>query len=154
MATATNSWSDSSIVTAHNPPTLDTPPPVYSHYTLAPLSDSTTLVTVAGQIAVDPETRTVASDLASQVSCCLGRVGVCLEAAGATTADVTRLMYYVVERAWEGDDTVRMLIDRVGAWLGTARPASCLLVVKSLSRPEYLCEFEAMAVVRRKKEGE
>ena len=58
-------------------------------------------------------------------------------------------MYYFTERAWEEEDALKLVIEVVGKWLGGHRPASCLLVVKGLSQPEFLCEFEAQAVVQR-----
>ena len=80
---------------------------------------------------------------------CLSRVSTCLEASGAKITDMTRLMYYLTERAWEEEDALKLVLEVVGKWLDGHRPASCLLVVKSLSQPEYLCEFEAQAVVAR-----
>jgi enamine deaminase RidA (YjgF/YER057c/UK114 family) len=80
---------------------------------------------------------------------CLSRVSTCLEASGAKITDMTRLMYYITERAWEEDDVLKLVTDVVGKWLQGHRPASCFLVVKALSQPEYLCEFEAQAVVSR-----
>ena len=136
------------IVRAFNPPALETPSPVFAHVSLAPLSASVTQFIIAGQIGTDPETQETPPDLASQVDICLRRISICLDAANATTNDMTRFMYYIAERGFEGDKTIEMLLEKVTKWLGPdARPTSCFLVPKSLSQPKFLCEFEAMGVV-------
>lgn len=114
-------------------------------------------ITVAGQVAIPPPSpaspaspaRKVPRGLRAQIEVCLSRVSTCLEASGAKVTDMTRLMYYLTERAWEEEDALKLVLEVVGKWLDGHRPASCFLVVKSLSQPEYLCEFEAQAVVAR-----
>ena len=57
-------------------------------------------------------------------------------------------MYYFTERVWTEEDALKMVIEVVTPWLKGHRPASCCVVVKGLSQPEFLCEFEAQAVVK------
>ena len=137
-----------------DPPFFKKPHPLYASYTTARLSPTTTLVTVAGQVAEDPETGSTPPDLASQLDLCLSRLSACLEHAGATKSDLTRLMYYIAQRGVEqidhkeGDGAALKLIGgKVAEWLGGSRPASCYLRVFGMSADKFLCEFECMAVV-------
>lgn len=145
--------SSSSLVSTIDPPSHRPGHPLYSDITTVPLGPNITFVTIAGQVAIPPHTSTPAPKaprgLRAQVELCLSRVSTCLEASGAEITDMTRLMHYLTERAWEEEDALKLVIEVVGKWLGGHRPASCFLVVKSLSQPEFLCEFEAQAVVAR-----
>lgn len=135
-----------SLVRTKDTPQLGLPHPLYSNITTASLSTSTTLVTIAGQVATNPD-GTAPKTLGDQIELCLQKLSRCLEQAGGTVHDMTRFTYYFTERAWEEDDAMKLLLGKVEPWLGGHRPASTLLVVRRLSRPEYLCEFEAQAVV-------
>lgn len=141
-----------SLVKTIDPPSLGPGHPVYSHITIVPIGD-TNFITIAGQIAQPLPSPTspvkVPRGLRAQMELCLQRLSICLEASGAKKTDMTRLMYYFTERAWEEEDALRLVVEVVGGWLEGHRPASCCLIVKALSQPEYLCEFEAQAVVRR-----
>ena len=71
-------------------------------------------------------------------------LGLALEAAGATPADVTKLTTYVVGYS-------PLLLPDLGAarraLFGDSLPASTLVGVAHLARPELLIEVEAIAVV-------
>ena len=136
-----------SLVSTLDPPSLGPKNPVYSNVTIVPLSDTMKMITVAGQVATTP-TDEVPETLAAQMDLCLSKVLTCLEASGARIEDMTRFMYYFTERAWEQEDALKLAVDTVMPWLKGHRPASCCLIVKSLSEPRFLCEFEAQAVVR------
>jgi enamine deaminase RidA (YjgF/YER057c/UK114 family) len=140
----------------HDPLSFKNPHPLYASFTTARLSDTTALVTVAGQVAQDPETNETPEDLASQVDVCLSRLGVCLQAAGAAKVDITRFMYYIAQRGVDEIDSkegqgaaMKLVGGKVGAWLEGNRPASCYLRVFGMSNEKFLCEFECMAVVTR-----
>ncbi|KAI0006806.1 Endoribonuclease L-PSP/chorismate mutase-like protein [Xylariaceae sp. FL0662B] len=137
--------SNSGTVSTINPPGIFSLP-IYSQVTSVPLSASTKLVTVAGQVPVT-EDGTVPSTLVEQIDLCLSKVGICLSAAGAKIQDMTRLVYYVTQNAHNPETTPRVFVDRLTPWLGGHGPASCYIVVAGLSHPEYMVEFEAMAVV-------
>lgn len=133
------------------------PHPLYSSYTSVPISATAVLVIVSGQIAQDPETGETPSELSAQVDLCLSRLWSCLEHAGAKKTDITRFMYYIVQRgveeveAKEGKGAATKLIGgKVGAWLEGHRPASCFLRVSGMSDDKFLCEFECQAIVATK----
>ena len=126
-----------------DPPSLGPINPVYANITVAPLGPSN-LVTIAGQVATTPS-GSVPSTLEEQIDLCLSKLETCLSAVNGTVQNLTRLVYYFVEH--NPDTTPQLITQKALAWLKGHRPASCYLVVKSLSKPEFLCEFEAMAVV-------
>ncbi|RFU27299.1 hypothetical protein B7463_g9042, partial [Scytalidium lignicola] len=145
-------------VQAHDPPHFAAPHPFYSSYTTVPLSPTTTLVTVSGQVAQDIETGDTPSDLESQVDLCLSRLSGCLECAGAGKKDITRFMYYISQRGVDEFDeregkgaAVRLIGGKSGKWLEGNRLASCFPRVFGMSDDKFLCEFECIAVVT--KEG-
>lgn len=132
------------LVKVLDPPSLGPTNPVYSNITIVSIGDIK-LVTIAGQVATTP-TGEIPSTLEAQIDLCLSKVGTCLSAVGATVHDMTRLVYYFVEH--DPKTTPALITEKVKPFLQGHRPASCYLVVQSLSRPEFLCEFEAVAVVR------
>ena len=147
-----------SLVTTLNPPSLGPEHPLYSQITIAPIGPNINFITIAGQTAspmVPSSSPPSAADskiphgLRAQMELSLSRISACLEASGAKITDMTRLMYYLTERAWEEEDALKLVLEVVGKWLQGHRPASVFLVVKALNQPEFLCEFEAEAVVAR-----
>lgn len=137
----------SSLVSNLDPPSLGPPNPVYSNMTIVPLSDAVKMITVSGQVARDAEGNTP-DGLAAQMELCLANLKTCLDASGARVHDMTRFMYYITEKVWGQDDVIPIVMKIITPWLQGHRPASCFLVVKSLSEPQFLCEFEAQAVVK------
>lgn len=103
------------------------------------------MITIAGQPPVDPNGNTP-DTLAEQIDLCLSRLSTCLTEAKAKKHDMIRLMYYFTEKAWEDPKALDLVTEKVMPWLDGHRPASCLLVVKSLSVPQFMCEFEAQAI--------
>jgi len=134
-----------SLVKVIDPPDLGSLNPSYGNITVVPIGD-TNLITIAGQVATTPSGE-IPSSLEEQFDLCLHKVQTCLSFAGATLHDMTRLVYYVVE--YDGDSTRRILVEKITAFLQGHRPASCLLIVKALSKPEFKVEIEASAVTRR-----
>ncbi|KAI1078221.1 Endoribonuclease L-PSP/chorismate mutase-like protein [Whalleya microplaca] len=137
------------VVSTINPPGIPSPVSIYSQVTSVPLSPSTKLITIAGQVPV-AEDGTVPGTLAEQIDLCLSRVGICLSAVGGKIPDLIRLVYYVTQNAHDPETTPRVFMDRLSPWLGGHGPASCYIVVAGLSHPEYMVEFEASAVVASK----
>jgi enamine deaminase RidA (YjgF/YER057c/UK114 family) len=69
-------------------------------------------------------------------------IGLCLEAAGGSFADVVKVTTFLTDI----DDRAR--INRVRQeFFGDARPASTLVEVSALVLPGFLIEVEAVAVV-------
>jgi enamine deaminase RidA (YjgF/YER057c/UK114 family) len=76
-----------------------------------------------------------------QAKACLAVIGSALESAGCTAADVYRTRIYITEVA------VSEAVGRAhGEMFGSNPPASTMVVVKGLLRPEWLVEIEADAL--------
>ena len=101
------------------------------------------LVFVAGQIAFDANGELVgAGDIAAQTRQVMENIRLALEAAGATFADVVRVVNYITDVDLFGEmAAVRR------EYLVEPYPASTLVEVSALLFPEVLIEIEAIAVV-------
>jgi reactive intermediate/imine deaminase len=101
------------------------------------------LVFVAGQIAFDANGELVgAGDIAAQTRQVMENIQLALEAAGATFADVVRVVNYITDVELFGEmAAVRK------EYLVEPYPASTLVEVSALMFPEVLIEIEAIAVV-------
>lgn len=99
---------------------------------------------VAGQIAVDAEGKLVGGgDFRAQIKQVFANLNSRLADAGASFKDVVKLNYYLTDAS----ELQALRETRDGYVNKDAPPASTLVVVKQLVRPEYLCEVEAIAVV-------
>ncbi len=125
-----------------NPPGL-APPPGYSHLVVV---DGGRLLVVAGQVALDQEGRLVGhGDLAAQLEQVFTNLRLALAAGGATFDQVVKLTYFLVDYRPVARDTLVAVRDR---FVNRQRPpASTLLGVQALARPEFLVEVEALAVI-------
>lgn len=130
-----------------DPPSLGPPNPVFSNVTVVSLSDTVQQINIAGQVATTPDGE-VPDGLEAQMDLCLSKVATCLDAAGATVHDLTRLNYYFVRSAWPTDGLPGWVVEKAERWLQGHRPASVCLILAALSDPRFLCEFEAHAVIR------
>jgi enamine deaminase RidA (YjgF/YER057c/UK114 family) len=119
-----------------NPDRL-TASPAYTHVVVA---RGTRTVYVSGQVDQDA----AANDFAAQVRAVHENLAIALEAAGARPSDVAKLTTYVVDYRPE-------LLPALGearvALFGEHRPASTLVGVAALARPEFKIEVEAIAVI-------
>jgi len=101
------------------------------------------LVFVAGQIALDANGEIVgAGDITAQTRQVMENLRLALEAAGATFADVVRVVNYITDVELFG----QMAAVRK-EYLVEPYPASTLVEVSALMYPEILIEIEAIAVV-------
>jgi enamine deaminase RidA (YjgF/YER057c/UK114 family) len=66
-----------------------------------------------------------------------------VEAAGGTMDDLVKITTYIVDI----DHVPNVLASRVRQFAPGEVPASALLVVKSLARPEFMVEIEAVALI-------
>ena len=121
-----------------NPPTLP-PPPGYSQ--LAVVSGGA-LIVIAGQVALDAHGTVVGpGDFALQATQVFRNLIAALEAAGAGPGNLVKLTTFVTDLSHLAD--FRRVRDQ---FLDTARPpASTLVQVSQLFRPEFLIEVEALA---------
>lgn len=102
-------------------------------------------VYTSGQVSIDEDGNLVgAGDLAAQTTQAMKNLGLALEAAGATYADVVKTTTYVVNYRPE----LRTIITdaKKPFWAGLP-PTSALIGVSALALPEWLIEIEAVAVL-------
>jgi 2-iminobutanoate/2-iminopropanoate deaminase len=125
---------------ALNPEALPAPVGPYSNVVTAAPGR---LVFVAGQVALDSNGEIVgAGDITAQTRQVMENIRVALDAAGATFADVVRVVNYITDVE---------LFSKMAAvrkeYLVEPYPASTLVEVSALMFPELLIEIEALAVV-------
>jgi enamine deaminase RidA (YjgF/YER057c/UK114 family) len=114
-------------------------------YTHVIVATGSRLVFVAGQEPEDEHGNLVGpGDLAVQARQVFANVGRALAAAGARPDQVTKITIFVVHYRREHRPVIEA--GRV-ALFGDHEPADTLVGVETLSRPEYLIEVDAIAVV-------
>ncbi|GII05131.1 RidA family protein [Planobispora takensis] len=124
---------------------VDFPVPATSGYSaVASVAPGSRLVWTSGQVPIAPDgTVAPAGDWEAQTRQVMENVGAALEAAGATWDDVFKLTIFVVDTS--ALPVVRAVRDE---FVNTARPpASSLVQVAGLFRPDILIEVEAVAAV-------
>ena len=123
-----------------NPPTLSTPTG-YTH--VVEVTGPARTVYIAGQIAFDKEGKIVgAGDMAAQAEQVFKNLQAALETAGAKFSDVVKMNTYITDMAKA--PAVREVRAR---YFGQSTPASTLVQVVALARPELMLEIEVIAVV-------
>ena len=115
--------------------------PASPAFTQVVVARGTRTIYVAGQVAPDAREGDDFADQARAVHEC---VRVALDAAGATPADVAKITTYVVDHRPE---LIPVISECRTALFGEHRPASTLVGVAALARPEFKIEVEAIAVV-------
>lgn len=102
---------------------------------------------ISGQTAVDDRGQAVGKgDLAAQAERAWESIGIALQAAGATFKDVVKTNIYVVDFKPE---QLPILREVRGRFVSPEHPpASTLVGVTALAKPEWLIEIEAVAVVK------
>ena len=101
------------------------------------------LIFVAGQLARDAGGNIVGpKDMRAQLEQTFKNLSACLEAAGATWADVVKTNTYVTDyEAFSQCRDVRM------RYFGVATPTSTTIKISGLAQPEAMVEIEMIAVV-------
>ena len=124
-----------------NPSALPTP----AGYTHVVVATGSKTVFIAGQEPEDSGGHLVGpGDLAAQARQVFTNLGHALAAAGAHPRQVAKITIYVVRHRPEYLPVIEQA--RV-ALFGEHKPADTFLGVQTLSRPEYLIEVEAIAVI-------
>lgn len=124
-------------VRRHNPGTLAAPVG-YSH-----LVRTGNTIYVAGQVSRDRLGNVVGpADARAQAEQVFWNLQAALSSEGATLRDIVKLNTYVV-----GAENVEAVRQVRAKHLTTDLPASTLVVVAALARPEFLVEIEAVAVL-------
>lgn len=99
-------------------------------------------IDVAGCAPIEPDGSSTTGDAGVQAARCLTIISEALAALGGNPADVVRTRMYITDPA-DAD-----LVGRAhGAVFGDIRPASTMLVIPALIRPEWKVEIEAEAIL-------
>ncbi len=121
----------------HTPPTIAPPAALYSHGMEVP--PHARWLFVSGQVGVHADGR-VGRDAREQVEIIWRSIVAILASADMTVRDLVKVTTFATAPAQL--PTLREVRDRV---LAGHRPASTLVVVAALARPEWLVEIEAYA---------
>jgi enamine deaminase RidA (YjgF/YER057c/UK114 family) len=121
----------------HNPGSIAAPIGTYSHGIEAP--PGARWLYVAGQIGVRPD-GSVPASIEEQTETVWQNILAVLAGAGMGIGDVVKITSFLTRH----ENFPRFAQVRA-KFLGSHRPASTLLVISSLARPEFLVEVEAVA---------
>jgi len=124
-------------LTVHNPASSAAPLGAYSNGMSAPAGGR--WLHIAGQVGVEPDGR-VADGFAAQAEAAWRNLFAVLADAGMGANDLVKVTHYLLSR----DDLAAYNAVRA-RFIGAARPASTLVVVASLAKPEWRIEVEAVA---------
>lgn len=128
-------------VQRHNPSELSEPKG-YSHVTVA---TGKRTVFIAGQVALDSGGNLVgAGDLGAQARQAFRNLLAALASVGAAPTDVAKITWYVVNYSEDLRPTIAAARREA---FGEHAPASTLVGVQALARPDFLIEVEAIAVL-------
>ena len=115
--------------------------PAYTH--VVTVSGTGKMIFVAGQLARDANGNLVGKgDMRAQIEQVGENIKTCLEAAGASLADIVKTNTFVTdypEFARHGDMRLR--------YFGPATPTSTTVEISRLADPDAMVEIEAVAVV-------
>jgi enamine deaminase RidA (YjgF/YER057c/UK114 family) len=124
------------------PPGLSTP----GGYTHVVTAHGGKMVFIAGQVALDASARLVGEgDLRAQAQQVFENLKTALAAAGASFEDVVKITIFVVNYKPADRAVIVEVRDRFVS--KEHPPASTLVGVQSLARPEFMIEIEAIAIV-------
>ena len=123
-----------------NPPTLSRPTG-YTH--VVEVTGPVKTVYISGQIALDAAGNVVGQgDMKAQAEQVFRNLEAALAAAGAKFSDVVKMNTYTTDIS-----QIQAIRDARGKYFGDAMPASTLVQVVHLARPELLLEIEVIAAV-------
>ncbi|MHA1983407.1 MAG: RidA family protein [Candidatus Hodarchaeales archaeon] len=100
------------------------------------------LLYVAGQVALDKELNIVGSTIKEQADMVFKNIRTILESENGTLDNVVKITIFITDMSKRPD-----LGEILTKYFPKNPPASTLVEVKSLARPEFLIEIEATAVV-------
>ena len=99
-------------------------------------------ILVSGTAPVEDDGSSTPGDAEAQADRCLAVIVRAIEQLGGAAADVVRTRQYLIDAA-DGEAVGRAH----GRWFSAVRPASTMIVVAGLLRPEWRVEIEAEAVL-------
>ena len=124
-------------MTRYNPKTVAAPNGAYSHGVDVP--PNARLLYVAGQVGVAPD-GSLAPDIEGQSEQAWRNVLAVLADAGMGVEHLVKVYHYLTRA-----ENIPAYGNVRNRFLGTACPASTMVVVQALVRPEWLVEVEAIA---------
>jgi len=123
-----------------NPSPLTTPTG-YTH--VVEVTGPVKTIYIAGQVAYDKDGKVVgADDMRAQAEQVFKNLETALGAAGATFSDVVKMNTYVTDAS-----QVAAIREVRARYFGATTPASTMVAVAALVRPELMIEIEVVAVV-------
>ena len=123
------------------PETIHPPIGAYAHAIEVPESAKTMFI--AGQVGIDVDGN-VPADFAAQADLAWQNLMAILEFNGMRMKDVVKITHFLTDAAnLPAYNEVR------SKYLGEERPASTLLIVAGLARPDLLVEVEMVAAIQR-----
>lgn len=125
-------------MTPLNPNTIAAPFGNYSHGVAAGQ-----VIVTSGQLGLDAD-GSIPASVEAQAEICFENIRQILAEAGADFSHVVRFNAYVTRR--EDMSAYMRIRDRVTAGL-TVKPASTLMIVTGFTKPEFLVEVEATAIL-------
>src|SRR6476660_8129224 len=112
-------------------------------YSQAVITEGGQTIWLAGQVAAeDSAGRSLAADFDGQVREVFARLGRTLEEAGGRLADIVTMIVFITD-ARLGDRFTQLRCEI----FGDNYPASALITVAGLARPEMLVEVQGIAVI-------
>ncbi|RDL30013.1 Amine oxidase [Venustampulla echinocandica] len=114
--------------------------PTFSHVTSS--AGPARFVATSGQVGADVN-GVVPNNLDDQIALAFANLQRCIDAAGASVTDILKLVYYIVDYDHKNRPHVKPLL----AFLKGHRPATSLVPIPKLAKPEFLFEVEAYLAV-------
>ena len=112
-------------------------------YSQAVITEGGRIVWLAGQVgAADASAKSLAGDFEGQVREIFSRLGQTIEEAGGTLADMVTMTVFITDARY--GDRFTQLRKEI---FGDNFPASALITVTGLARPEMLVEIQGIAVL-------
>jgi len=123
-----------------SPPTLSTPTG-YTH--VVEVAGAARTVYIAGQVAFDKNGQVVGKgDMKAQTEQVYKNLDAALAAAGASFTDVVKMNTYITDMS-----QAQVTRDVRAQYFGETLPASTLVQVVALARPELMIEIEVIAAI-------
>lgn len=123
------------------PETIHPPIGAYAHAIEVPESAKTMFI--AGQVGIDIDGN-VPADFAAQADLAWQNLMAILEFNGMRMKDVVKITHFLTDAA-----NIPAYNEVRAKYLGEERPASTLLIVAGLARPDLLVEVEMVAAIQR-----
>ena len=112
-------------------------------YSPAVITEGGRTIWLAGHLATEDEDgNSLAGDFDGQVRCVFRKLAVTLDDAGASLADIVSMTCFITDVS----NNTRFVELRKEFFADDAYPASALVTVAALNRPEMMVEIQAVAV--------